>query len=43
MWRFAGNEDKEGIDMINAEETEEKQDNKVLHIDVKWCDGIANV
>merc|ERR1711871_1215207 len=30
MWRFAGNEDKEGIDLINKEGTDSEEDHKVV-------------
>jgi elongation factor 3 len=40
MWRFAGNEDKEGIDMINAEETEE---NKIIKYYISTLSGVMEL
>jgi elongation factor 3 len=40
MWRFAGNEDKEGIDMINQEETEE---NTIVKYYISTLSGVMEL
>jgi elongation factor 3 len=40
MWRFAGNEDKEGLDMINVEESEE---NKIIKHFISTLSGVMEL